>query len=115
MSAWSIINTFAGLSYKNGEYTFAPKLKSDKYKLFFAVPNCYGHIICEPRKITIKTKEGVLNISKLNLALANSADKATITVDGNDYGIIPITENILSIEFEKELPAIEIIINNFSN
>ena len=82
MSAWAIINAILGLSINNGTYIFAPKLDKDNYKLFFAVPECYGHFIREGNIFKIEIASGELDINKLEIKLSEVPKNAIVLING---------------------------------
>lgn len=90
MSAWAIINAMLGLSFKNGEYVFAPKIAKDNYKLFFAVPECYGHFIRQSSTFNIAIVSGKLNIDKLAIKLPAVPENAKVLINGKETDV-PIT------------------------
>lgn len=43
MGSWAIVNAMLGLELHDGRLTFAPRLKGNSQRLFFAVPHATGH------------------------------------------------------------------------
>ncbi len=67
MSAWSLINAVLGFGLRNGRFSFSPKLRGKKTRLFFAAPELYGHFVRRNKKVSIEISTGILSISSLEI------------------------------------------------
>ncbi len=112
MSAWSLINAMAGLGVGAGEYAFVPKLGEDEVKLFFAVPECYGHLRRAHDSVEIKMASGKLELHRLSVEWANAAEDAVAEVDGVPRGDVSIEGHTVCIDFGETVKAGRIIIRN---
>jgi non-lysosomal glucosylceramidase len=67
MSAWTIMNAFLGLTINRGRLGFSPKIRSDEYKVLFAVNGATAHFIREKGTVAIDVRSGRLEFSTLVL------------------------------------------------
>jgi uncharacterized protein (DUF608 family) len=67
MSAWTIMNAFLGLTVNRGRIGFAPKVRSDEYKVLFAVNGATAHFIRNRGGVAIDVRSGRLDLSALVL------------------------------------------------
>jgi len=110
MSSWSIINAFLGLSINRGVYSFAPKNKTENFKMFFSGPKGTAFFIQNKNSISIKslTGEQVLDEWRIKSDVINGK---TIKVFLNEKEIEPkdisVNNNDLIIKFKNNivLPA----------
>ncbi len=87
MSAWAIVNAAAGLSIRDGHYTFASRLRDPRLKLFFAFGSGTGHFVRESSKrterMTVDVATGAMQCRALTVRThLKSVSSADIRVAG---------------------------------
>ena len=95
MSAWTILNAFLGFSINRGRLGFAPKIRSDEYKILFAVNGATAHFIRDKAGVVIDVRSGRLECNSLVLdasCLPASTPKVRIT---GSPAVSPVSASIV--------------------
>ncbi len=67
MSGWSIINGMLGLGVNQGRLRFDPQMKSQSFKLFFALPSGTGHFIKSGQQVAVRCLTGILEAEQVEI------------------------------------------------
>ena len=104
MGAWSIINGLAGLSINQGDYTIAPQVPGNDYKLFVAFPGATVHVERNGNNFSIKVLSGVWSLNRLSIILSGDISPTrTAMVNGKTYLAAIDKQGQFSFNFNKEL------------
>lgn len=67
MSAWAIVNGLLGLGVNQGRLRFDPQLKTQSFKLFFALPSGTAHFINSGQQVAIRCLTGSIHFSEIEI------------------------------------------------
>lgn len=88
MSSWSIMNAFLGYSVNRGLYRFDPKIKKERFTMFFASPDAMALYQKGDQLVSIKVRTGDFIFSGLELANSGLVSKKPVlSIDG-----VPVKE-----------------------
>jgi hypothetical protein len=82
MGAWAIVNALLGLSIRDGEYGFAPKVGGEPLTLFFAFAGGWGHFRRSAGFVSIDVGTG--EFTARSLAIDGVRTVARVSVDGRE-------------------------------
>jgi hypothetical protein len=87
MSAWAIVNAMAGLTIKEGHYSFAPKVGDGNARLFFSFAGGWAHYERKlgkaSEKHSIAVRSGTLRLKSVAFDLSNAdASRVAVSVAG---------------------------------
>ncbi|MBD3241983.1 MAG: hypothetical protein GF331_15445 [Chitinivibrionales bacterium] len=112
MSAWAILNAAAGLSIRDGHYTFGSRLRDSRLKLFFAFGDGTGHFVRETSKrterMTVEVCTGALRCRALSVRTQlRSVSKTEVRVGGRSLAAKRFSDELkgdmLTIVFDEPL------------
>jgi non-lysosomal glucosylceramidase len=110
MSAWTILNAYLGLTINQTTLGFYPQLKTDQYKVLFAVNGACAHFAKNGKSLSIRVSSGNLQFQRLSLGNACMVNqKPKVKLQGKDLTktvAYSYKENSVMIDF-KELITIE--------
>lgn len=112
MSAWAIVNAALGLSINGTEFSFEPRVKGNKLKLFFVTGTGSGHYSHTRSKtserITLDASTGSLSFGTLHLGTAKkdvsraSIKLGTRTVPAANYAVSQ-KGSVVTVAFDKQI------------
>lgn len=99
MASWTVLHALLGLSVKNGEYKFNPKIKASKLFFTFASGTAFFKqaAISSKETTSVEVRTGVWKVSKLTIAKKKALNFISIKLDGK-----PIAKESFGTKYEKD-------------
>lgn len=92
MSAWAIMNAYAGMSINTEKLSFAPNMSKKNYKLYFVTPYCTGFFIKHAKQIKIEILTGQLNVSEISILVPELKRVKNCQINSKTNSDIKISE-----------------------